>query len=133
MPLVTAEQINNELTSLIEGSGLPLREVFNEFPSDTSQIGEGFYVARIYQAEKETVTQTMGRGGLYRVVDYIQIQMINTQHDPNVSDYLNLFANFSDNEIFKQYAYREYTIDQEFDGNSERYLVTLKMTRFQYS
>lgn len=133
MPLVTAEQVNDQLVTLIEASGLSLREVFNEFPSDPDSIGEGFYVARIYQAEKESVTQTMGKGGLYKVTDYIQIQMINTQHDPDVSEYLNLFANFSDNEIFKQYAYREYTIDQEFDGNSERYLVTLKMTRFQYS
>jgi len=133
MPLVTPQQIQSALRSITTAtSGGSNLEVFTEFPADQDVVTEGFYVARVYQADRHKQSAGSSLGGwIYLVKDRIEFYMITQQVDPYVDGLLNSFATLIDNSIFQGYHIREFTIEQLYIKNSERYRIIFDLSRLQ--
>lgn len=133
MPLVTNTQVQQALkalsTSTSGGSNL---EVFTEFPSDENIASEGFYVARVFQAERNKLSAGTSPGGwIYMIKDRVEMYMITQQVDPYVDNLLGLFPTLLDLPLFNGYHIREHSIEQLYIKNSERYRIVFNLSRLQ--
>jgi hypothetical protein len=133
MPLFTTPQVQSGLKALTTGTtGVSSVEVFTEFPADQNKISEGFYVARVYQADRVKSTNGITPGGhVYLITDRIEMYLITQQVNPYVETMLGLFPTFLDDGLFGAYHLREHTIDQQYVNNSERYKIVFDLTRTQ--
>ena len=133
MPLVTSQQVQQALKSVSTATnGGSTLEVFTEFPADENLISEGFYVARVYQADRSKAAMGTGPGGfIYYIKDRIEMYMITQQVNPFVDDLLSIFPTLIDNSIFNGYHIREHSIEQLYVKNSERYRIVFDLTRLQ--
>jgi hypothetical protein len=133
MPLVTNQQIRTALTSLTTSTqGGSHLEVFFEFPSDEGKISEGFYVARVYEADRKRASMGLNPNShIYTVEDRIEMYMITQQVNPFVDGLLAIFPALLDNSIFNGYHIREHSIEQLYVNNSERYRIVFDLTRIQ--
>lgn len=130
MPLVTSELVTETLSEYFAEMQA---EVHHQFPSDEDNVPEGVYVARCYQAERNVAQTAFGGRNTYDLVDRVELYLLSGQENPYTDDYLNVFAVFIDDAIFLEYTIREYSVDQLYEGNSERYRIILSLTRQEIS
>ena len=133
MPLFTTTQVQQELATLASAStGTAYMEVFTEFPSDLNKISEGFYVARVYQADRTVHSNGITPGGhVYWIKDVIEMYIITQQVNAAADAALGIFPAFIDDALFQGYFQREHIIEQQYVKNSERYKVVFNLTRLQ--
>ena len=130
MPLVTSELVTETLSEYFAEMQA---EVHHQFPSDEDNVPEGVYVARCYQAERNAAVLVLGGRNTYDLLDKVELYLLTGQENPYTDDYLNVFAEFIDDAIFAGYSIREYTVEQLYEGNSERYRIILSLTRQEIS
>lgn len=133
MPLITTSDVQSALRTLTTAtSGGSTLEVFTEFPADEDKISEGFYVARVYQADRsKAAVGTSPGGSIYFIKDRIEMYIVSQQVNPFLDGLLALFPTLLDNAIFQGYHIREHSIDQVYVKNSERYRIIFDLTRLQ--
>jgi len=131
MPLYTTTQVQSALASVKnQTTGTSLLEVFTEFPSTLNKVSEGFYVARVYQADRVKNENGITPGShIYNIKDVIEMYLVAQQVNPSVDSALGVFTAFLDNSLFSGYFLREQTIEQQYVNNSERYKVVFELTR----
>jgi len=133
MPLFTMEQaragVRAVSTTTTGGANL---EVFTSYPSNTTLISEGIYVARVYQADRVKNGNGVTPGGhVYNVMDRIEMFLMTSQDNPFTSDLLAIFPAFLDDALFAGYYLREHTIEQVYANNNEHYKIVFDLTRLQ--
>jgi len=133
MPTFTLAQVQNTLSNyLAVTTGTEYLEVFLEFPSDENKISEGVYAARAYQGDRMKNSNGVTPGGhVYTIVDRLEMYVISQQINPYVDNLLNIFSVFIDDSIFQDYYLREYTVEQQYVKNSERYRIIFDLSRLQ--
>ena len=70
-------------------------------------------------------------GHVYTIVDRLEMYVISQQINPYVDNLLNIFSVFIDDSIFQDYYLREYTVEQQYVKNSERYRIIFDLSRLQ--
>jgi hypothetical protein len=133
MPTFTTNDLTTALTAVVVATtGTNLVEVFTTYPANFQTVSEGFYVSRVYQADRVIHSNGITPGGhVYLIKDRVEMYLITSQDNPFVDNQLGIFVTLLDNALFTAYHLREHTIEQIYAANSERYKVTFDLTRLQ--
>lgn len=129
----TSKDVQQALKTIAEGlQATAMMEVFGEYPSDHNVISEGYYVSRVFQAARKKNINGINPGGkVYNATDRIEFLLITNQVNDYVDAQLEVFLTLLDHPLFDEYNLREYTVEQQYVNNSERYKVTFDLSKLQ--